>query len=472
MPVWIYHIMANERVRDQREQPAIGFVAATRRSLEVQQNAGSPDVRIGMAELLDLERTYLGTLAMRENATVLEAGKYAVYGLARAMAHAHSPQEAIENVGTLSLIGWFDHEDSLRAYVSNQAHVEELYISVQAKLAESTEAALKSRLIDRENGAFTVARNSQIDQRRLRTLEDFQQHGFSMQLTPEGVETIRLLHQQNSGIPLLELVNRQKVFRNSSISSSIATWIITHHDIMDHGLYPTLARQEGIVKRYDGLMQRLGNPLDTDILSHKGEVVATLMYGWRESHFAHAQYPLEYTMVDMIAILQNSTNPTQNQRNALEILQSIDPASPEGIQISTLWNQELYTFDYHMRRKAGPIYELDPENNYQPVGLFDFRDPEFVAFVAESAHMMHRYEALFEHVSFNISLLAEQYLVDIAEGRISPETPLTLTFDQVTGPRPQNITLNQETQDWFYANLWHSVDYTTRKKQTVQAQAA
>lgn len=458
--------MGAERFIDSPILPSIGLRGLTQKVPDVSSGRRTTEVKIGTDELLRLERTYLGTLAMREHPQVLHAGKYAVYGLARALARSSSSEEAAENVRALSYGGWFDRDVPLRDFVADPAHVEELYMSTRHKLAGTSEGALLDKLAAREAGAFSIARDSQIDQTPRRPLQEYQQHGFTIQLTPEGVEEIRERHRQDTGVPLLQQVNRRKVFGNSSISPSIAAWVITHHDIMDHGLYPTLAQQEGIMDRYEGVMNRLGNPLDTDILSHKGEVVATIMYGWRESHFAYAQYPLEHTMQDMITILQQSSFPTENQRNALRILQGIDPNSPEGIQMSTLWNQELYTFDYHMRRKAGPIYELDPENNYQPIGLFDFRNPEFVAFVAESGHMLHQYEHLFKHVSLNVSLRAEQYLVDIAEGRLSADTPLVLTMGQVVGPEP-DTSLPKQTQDWFRNNLWHSVDYTTRKTQSV-----
>jgi hypothetical protein len=348
-----------------------------------------------------------------------------------------------------------------------------LYQNVQAELAQNPEDKLKERLSKRAETTFQSVKNSEIDQTPSRPLHEYEQNGFTIHLTPEGVETIKQLYQQNSGIPLLEQVNRLKVFRNSSISPSIAAWIITHHDILDHGLYPALARREGIIGRYTDLMKRVGNPLDTDMLSYKGEILSTIMYGWRESHFDYAQHPLEHTTAEMITILSKNLssgkNVTINQLQALKLLQGIDPQSTEAMRISSIWNQELYTFDYHMRRKVGPIYELDPENQYQPVGLFDFRDPEFVAFIAESAHMICQYEDFLKATSLNISFATEKYLVDIARGEKSPDEPLVLTLAQVVSPaNPDSIDLPQETQDWFRNNPWHSVDYTIRKAQKTE----
>ena len=361
--------------------------------------------------------------------------------------------------------GWYDGAPQCKELLLTSANRKALYSQLRPEQISSLRIDIEY-IRERAKEDFASSRRQQIDQAPLRPFEHYKNIGFSLEINSDYFDELRGYIATQPEEPLLPRINNAKALGNRSVAPASTTWIAVGHDLLDHGVFFKLIEDGGITKKYRKLLDKLGNPLETDIFSYKAEVLSTIMFGWRDSHFDYTHHALEHDAEEMRQLLLagiNKINVSDNVLSAMGILSSINPQSIEEQRMSAVWNGELLMLDFTQKRKYGPIYELDPANNHAPVGEFNFRDPEFVAFVVECVAILLENEDLIETAALNASLITEQYLRDVLNEPTLIGAPLTIKPQELLLPLDMNkITLTKDVQNWFGRNLWHSVDWRER----------
>lgn len=428
------------------------------------ENSSQKINRREFSELARLEKKYDIGQILRSDPAVAPVDGTMTHWLSNAMLHAPNKQTAIRNWRAISHRGGRNIGETDDFSVAQKAaltipddHIESLFEQTKEYLL-FTASHLEERIAERIQGDHGHSWNDryEIRQKPKRSLEMLREGGIRISIRPEDIEEIRAEYTEDSACPVLDRVKNKRIvningFDESKVSVSI-------HDIFDHfWTYDQLDRL-GILDHYRPFLQSVGNPQDTDMFNREGELVASVSFEWRSSHTPERQFKQLFSFDQIRRTLEGKIKDvSDNQRQALAILSSIDPVGEEAMRLSSIYSGIVVEL-MEQRRKHGFIRVLN--DNYEPVGNLTLRDPEYTSLIVETNHMLCEPHMRTKEKLFQTEAIVEDYLIARAKGDRSDD--LTITLQDIEAFDPTTSRISPQRQMWLRRNPFHTATRVDR----------
>jgi hypothetical protein len=276
----------------------------------------------------------------------------------------------------------------------------------------------------------------EISQKPTKTLAILRENGVTISFPSEGVRFFQT-HPQDSQVPLLEIAKNTRFATINGFAGSLMTLAI--HDTYDHVFTFDVLDKAGLLDRYQGLFQRIGNPQSTDIYAREGELVASVTYNTRSWTLVEEGIEPTMTVPRLIRLLSKQGKTTENQERSLDSLTTISSDKEASRRVGYIATRVLIQL-MEQRRKQGFIRDLNSE--FKPTGIFPLTDPEYMAFVVELALLMDAPKTNSINALVNTTVLVEEYMnmlatdkqpanmngrLQIRKGRVVPDLVLKTT---------------------------------------------
>ncbi|MFA9288975.1 MAG: hypothetical protein ACEQSA_03795 [Weeksellaceae bacterium] len=291
----------------------------------------------------------------------------------------------------------------------------------------------------------------EILQKQKRSLEVLRNNGCIISIAPEDVEAVRREYTPEAECPVLDKIKNKRIASINGLKRSKVA--LTIHDLFDHFYtYDTLEKL-GILQEYAPFMQSVGNPQDTDMFKREGELIASISFEWRSSHVRPTRINqiMTHSKIEHILGKAQQNGATLNQQRAIAIFTELPQDSDEIIRLESMYSGILVEL-MEQRRKHGFINQLDQD--YTPQGILPLLDPEYLALIIETNHILCNPATNAEQHLFHIETLVENHLIQLATGERT--TDLVVTIPTIEQFDPTKSAVSPQRQQWLRENLYHT----------------
>jgi len=286
-------------------------------------------------------------------------------------------------------------------------------------------------------------------QKPKRDLGLFRHSGVIITIDPKDFAQVRSHYTEDGELPLLDNLKNDRIASINGFDGSKTS--LTIHDTFDHfWLYDKLDSL-GILQRYQSFLQSVGSPQTTDMFSREGELIASVGFEWRSSHLPERAFKPIFSLDQIKGIFNKTKVLSENQQRALDILLPLDAASSEAKKLCSIYSGVLVEL-MEQRRKNGYIRLLD--ENFEPKGVLPLLDPEYLALIIESNHILCAPEVHAKDLLFKIEAIVEDHLIGLARGEVLND--LTLTLPGIEAFNPAKSRLSPKRRAWLRKNPFHA----------------
>lgn len=336
----------------------------------------------------------------------------------------------------------------------NMSDEEVMALSVQAQELKQTQfPAIPDLMTQRtvEDSGHAFNDRHQVRQKEKRSLARLKEEGMQITITAEHIDQLQQLLHYGADCPVLDQMKNEPILTiNGFAGSKVA---LTIHDLFDHFWTFHTFEQHGLLERYADFLQSVGNPQNTDIFKREGELVASISYEWRSTFSPEREFrPLvQFSDLQRLFSKHPAQETTPNQIRAKQILDEIDPESPEAQKLAAMYSGVLVEL-MEQRRKHGYIRKLDED--FTPTQVLPLLDREYLALVIEGAHLMMQPENKTQEALFTINVLVEDFFIRAAQD--PTQLTLSVTAQTIQEFDPSQSLVSPERQDWLWENFFHT----------------
>lgn len=291
----------------------------------------------------------------------------------------------------------------------------------------------------------------QLRQEDKRSLEKLRTLGMKIEITPEFVELIRHHYTKEAVCPVLDAIKNEPILTINGFSQSKVA--LTIHDMFDHFWTFHRFEQAGLLKKYEGFLNAVGNPQTTDIFKREGELIASICYEWRSSHTPERDFRpiLTFEQITRLYRKQLRTGLSQNQQDAWAAIQAIDPHSPLAVKLAQMYSGVLVEL-MEQRRKHGYIRLLT--ENFEPRDVLPLLDLEYLSLVLEGSLLLCRPEVRTEEYLYKINVLVEDFLVKATQPHGSLE--MLVNVASIEEFQPETSLVSEARRNWLQEHFYHA----------------
>ncbi len=330
--------------------------------------------------------------------------------------------------------------------------IEPLFEQTQTYLAD-TKPDLRERVISRMHSTFghNHTDRAEVNQTEIRTLDLLRQNGVRISISPRDIEQLKNEYTDDAACPVLDRVKNKKIATINGLTDSKISLSI--HDVFDHFWTYNKLGASGILGRYQDFLQSVGNPQATDMYGREAELIATISFEWRGSHLPERDFRPIFSLDTIKKVFQKAEyrGLSDNQQSAQAILSELDPKGEEATRLESMYSGILVEL-MEQRRKHGFIRRLD--RNFQPVDNLPLLDPEYLALIVETNHLLCDQETRAQSSLLNTEILVEDYLIALAKGELIQE--LVINIQDIENFDPTTSRVSQKRLQWLEENTFHT----------------
>ena len=334
--------------------------------------------------------------------------------------------------------------DEELALLLNKRQFDELHGGLQKHL-ESMEPAMRQAVAARLAPSGDIQRNDLYQFRSLassRSLDAIKRDGIVVSIEAEALEVLQRAAEaaRFDSVPMSERLKNQRIavvngFEGSKLSLAV-------HDSIDHAWTFALLESRGVLDKFREVMESIGDPAHTDIYKREGEAVASIAFGLRYWALVKPGYVPLTSASELLQHFDSMFDQRlldDRHDDAYRHLRALVPYSAQ-------WQSLGFTFSNYMvelseqRRKHGKIKQRDSVTK-QVTGELDVMGPDYLAFFVEAHHQLVQSRNKHRDHLLRFQLLLEEYLSELAAGRISFDQPLCVRVDAMRDVDFSEITL-------------------------------
>ncbi|MBX9830595.1 hypothetical protein K2X40_01435 [Candidatus Babeliales bacterium] len=314
--------------------------------------------------------------------------------------------------------------------------IEQLYHAVKALVTDAGKIDQDLAVRCEQHKIFDALQHSfQPTERNFNQLKNV---GICSSVLPECVPVLRQCCETAPDLPLLDQLKNQRILTVNGLANSKAAFMV--HDLFDHFWLLCKLEEYGFLTRYKDFFDGLGDFVSKDIFSRESELVSSIGFEYRLSLVSNDYQPV-FCVQDIKNILHEAKIhglSTNNQDRALVTLTTVFGNHNAAKALEIIYSGVIVEL-MEQRRKDGCIKLV--KNNT----MFDAFDPEYTALIVETCALLLSDALKAQDVIVRIALCAEEYLRNVAFGRVSG--PLVATID--TCESDYERALPHEVAAWF-----------------------
>jgi len=319
-------------------------------------------------------------------------------------------------------------------------HIEESQNDIEASVHENIERMKKTDSYQFSNNAP-------------RSLEKVLNEGMVISIDPANQSTIKE-SGTIAGSEIIKLTEYLKNERILGVSGFMGSKIsLAVHDFMDHVWTFDMLKKTGLLEKFSGLFDSVGNPEMTDIFKREGEMVASIAFGVRYFQTMPSAFgPIirSSRLEEMLDEYFVEGRLDALNMDAYRTIKSLKKGSMEWQSLGFTFSNYITELD-EQRRKFGTIKQRDNKTR-KIIGELDPFDPDYLSFFIETHHQILSSKNKHRNDLFRFHILLEEYLSSYANDRIPVDQPLTLKLDELRAIDFNQTTLPPQRIQWMNRN--------------------
>ncbi len=253
------------------------------------------------------------------------------------------------------------------------------------------------------------------------------------------------------GVPVIELLKNEKILNANGFPESKVS--VAVHDIMDHAWGFWVLQKSGLLDKFSGFFDSIGNPELTDIYKREGEIPASICFGVRYWANQERGFVPTVSAYDMRAKMEGYLDHDElkpRHMAAFRILRNMTPDSHEWQSLSFTFSNYVTELD-EQRRKHGKIKQRDNETR-QIIGELPINDPDFMSLFVELHHELMQSNNKHRDNLFRAHILLEEFIQSIAKGEVSPKSEFVVKVQDLENYDYEATNLAPQTIRWMFRN--------------------